>query len=73
MAIVGTAKVADKAASGLFRWATTDHLGITKNIPTGLGPWQELKWILFRAVVGIVSLLLVWGVVMGAILYFGRP
>ena len=73
MVVVGTAKVADKAASGLFRWATTDHMGITKNIPTGLGPWQELKWIWRRAVVSIFSLLLVWGVVVGAILFFGRP
>lgn len=73
MAIVGTAKVADKAANALFRWATTDHLGVTTNVPRGLGFWQEMKWILMRLVVGIGCLLFTWGIVIGAMLFFGRP
>ena len=72
MTVVGTAKVADRAASALFRYVTTDHLGITKDLPIGLGPWQEFKFIWVRAVYRIVVLLLIWGVIMGAILYFGR-
>ncbi len=73
MAVEGIVINTDKAASGLFRWATTDHMGVAKNLPRGLGFWEELKWLLFRLVAGIFYLLLTWGIVLGAILFLGRP
>lgn len=66
--VVDTAKVADNAGVALFRWVTTDHLGVAKNLPKGLSPWQEIKMVFKRMVIGIISLILVWGAVIAVIL-----
>jgi hypothetical protein len=52
-------KVTEKAATGLFRWATTDHYGMTErlsNMPS-MGFVDTLKYILVQLVITIVAAL----------------
>ncbi len=39
-------KVADKAASGLFRWMVTNHSGVQFYLPTGLGFFDTIRHML---------------------------
>lgn len=60
------ANVADKAAVGLFRWATTDHIGqgrTFQNIPT-IGFFDTIRYILKQMIFGILA-----AVLSGAIAY----
>lgn len=53
------AKVSGKAATGLFRWATTDHTGITErlvNMPK-MGFFDTLGYIFVLLVINIVAAL----------------
>ena len=72
MALNSSVKVADKVAGGVFKYLTTDHLGITKDLPSGLTPWQELKFVWSTALIRIGALLLVWAVFMAVILILGQ-
>jgi hypothetical protein len=50
-------KVTDKAVTGLFRFATTDHTGISQrlcNMPK-MGFLESLKYILFQMLLTIVA------------------
>jgi hypothetical protein len=52
-------KVTEKAATGLFRWATTDHYGITErlsNMPS-MGFLDTLKYILVQLLITVVAAL----------------
>ena len=51
------AGVTDKAATGLFRWATTDHTGISTrlaNMPD-MGFVDTVKFILWQLLISIVA------------------
>lgn len=52
-------KVTEKGATGLFRWATTDHYGMTErlsNMPA-MGFLDTLKYILVQLLITIVAAL----------------
>ena len=61
-----TGKTTEKAATGLFRWMTTDHTGTSEaftNMPL-MGFLDTIKYILFYIFCGILS-----AVLTGAIAY----
>jgi hypothetical protein len=52
-------KVTEKAATGLFRWATTDHTGITErlaNMPS-MGFLDTLGYLLVQLLITVVAAL----------------
>ena len=57
-------KVADKAASGLFRWMVTNHSGVQFYLPTGLGFFGSIRHMLMQLLMVVV------GACAGAILMF---
>ena len=61
-----TARTADKAASGLFRWATTDHSGMGKllDIMPKMGILDTLGYILSSLFYSVI------GTLFGAVLVF---
>lgn len=68
------AKVTDKAATGLFRWATTDHTGLSQrliNMPP-MGFLDTLRYILLQLVVSIVAAVLT-GVLVFVVVAYGIP
>ena len=59
-----TGRTLDKATSGLFRWLTTDHSGMTRMLimMPEMGFWDSIKYILtcfFIAIAGMV-LQIIW-------------
>lgn len=74
-----TVRTADKAASGLFRWMTTDHSGMSGallNMPS-MGFFDTIRYIIMRLLVTVASLVFMGVMVfvlMGAIqfLLFGH-
>jgi hypothetical protein len=65
---------ADRAASSLGRWITTDHSGIGHSIADTpyMGFMTTLKFILARLLIGILSSILV-GVLTFALIAYGMP
>ena len=67
-------KVVDKSATGLFRWATTDHSGTAQRLLAmpKMGFMDSIRYILFSLFLGIV-----YAVVMGVsaflLIAFGIP
>ena len=49
-------RVGDKAASGLFRWATTDHTGLSQrlNRMPVMGFFDSVKYILLQLAISIM-------------------
>jgi hypothetical protein len=69
-----TAKVTDKAVTGLFRWATTDHTGISQrlcNMPK-MGFLDTLRYILVQLVLSIVAAV-VTGALVFIVIAYGIP
>jgi len=67
-------RIAEKSAIGLFRWATTDHLGTAKflaNMPP-MGFLDTLTMILVTFVTGILGAI-VAGFLMFLLIGFGIP
>lgn len=65
-ALNSAASTVEKAAVGLFRWMTTDHIGQGKtfqNIPT-IGFFDTIRYILMQLIFGILG-----AVLSGAIAY----
>lgn len=55
-----TAKVVEKSSVGLFRWATTDHSGVTKalvNMPS-MGILDSLRYMFMCLIFGVAHALL---------------
>jgi hypothetical protein len=55
-----TAKTTEKAAAGLFRWATTDHSGMTKaleNMPQ-MGFIDTIRYIFMQFLIAVVGVIL---------------
>lgn len=68
------AKVTDKAVTGLFRWATTDHTGISQrlcNMPK-MGFFDTLAYILVQFVLSIVAAV-VTGALVFIVIAYGIP
>ena len=69
-------KATDKAATGLFRYATTDHTGLAKrlsNVPTmGLGVGDTLKYIFLQMLISILAAAAT-GALMGLMIGCGIP
>ncbi len=68
------AKVGDEAATGLFRFATTDHTGITQrliNMPA-MGFLDTLKYILMQLLLSILASI-VAGVLTFLLIAYGIP
>jgi hypothetical protein len=68
------AKVTDMAATGLFRWVTTDHTGISQrliNMPQ-MGFLDTLRYILLQLVVSIVVAILT-GALVFVVIAYGIP
>ena len=69
-----TARTLDKTISGLFRWLTTDHSGITRML--ALMPemrfWNSLKYALMRFLITLAGIVLqiVW---LYLIIFHGLP
>ena len=67
-------KVSEKAATGLFRWATTDHSGITErlaNMPQ-MGFLDTLKYTLQQLVIVVVAAV-VTGLLVFLFIGYGIP
>ena len=76
-----TGKLADRAATGLFRWVVTDHTGIAQrlaNMPA-MGFLETLRYLFFQLVITLVAALITGGLVFLGIAYgipyllFGHP
>lgn len=58
------------------RWMTTDHFHTSETIDlltVGMGPWDKFKTIIQIFLMQMMMLLLVFGAIIGLILYFGKP
>lgn len=67
-------KVGDKTAAGLFRWATTDHTGISQqliNMPA-MGFLDTLKYIFVQLAISILAAI-VTGVFVFILIAYGIP
>jgi len=69
-----TGRTTEKAAVGLFRWATTDHYGTREAFDraAGMGFLEGLKYILLQLVIAIVAAALT-GLWIGLLIAFGIP
>lgn len=67
-------RATEKAAVGLFRWATTDHYGTGDAFDraAGMGYFEGLKYILLHFVIAIVAAALT-GLWIGLLIAFGIP
>lgn len=67
-------KVADKSATGLFRWATTDHSGTAQRLAAmpKMGFIDSMKYIFFSLFLGIVYAV-VLGVSTFLLIAYGIP
>ncbi len=67
-------KVTEKAATGLFRWATTDHYGMTERLTnmSSMGFLETLRYLFFQMVIVIVASL-VTGVLVFLVIGYGIP
>ncbi len=71
---VSVGKVSEKAATGLFKWATTDHSGISErlaNMPS-MGFVETLRYILVQLLITIVAGL-VTGLLVSLFVGYGIP
>ena len=59
-----TGRTLDKTISGLFRWLTTDHSGITRTLALmpEMGFWNSVKYALIRFLITLAGIVLqiVW-------------
>ena len=68
------AKISDKAAAGLFHWATTDHTGLSRrlaNMPT-MGFLDTVKYMLLQFLISIVAAVLT-GLLIFVLIAYGIP
>jgi hypothetical protein len=67
-------KVTEKAAVGLFRWATTDHYGMSERITNmpAMGFLETLRYFIFQMVITIVAAL-VTGMLLFSMIAYGIP
>ena len=69
-----TARTLDKTASGLFRWLTTDHSGMTRmlTLMPEMGFWNSVKYALIHFLITIAGIVLqiVW---LYFIIFHGLP
>ena len=69
-----TGRTLDKTISGLFRWLTTDHSGITRMLALmpEMGFWNSVKYALMRFLITLAGIVLqiVW---LYFIIFHGLP
>ncbi len=69
-----TGRTLDKTISGLFRWLTTDHSGISRmlTLMPDMGFWDSVKYALMRFLITIACIVLqiVW---LYLIIFHGLP
>lgn len=68
------AKIADKSATGLFRWATTEHTGLSQRLSSmpNMGFIDTVKFIFLQLAISILAAI-VTGVLVFILIAYGIP